>query len=101
MPQPAGTAGSIGTGVCGSHQNPTPYTTILEEVTAVPTVLINSKPAAVFGTTGISTCGHPTKALTGSLTVSIGGRRAHRVLDVGANFGPYTLVSGILNVIIG
>lgn len=98
--QPAGTVGSSGAGVCTAHRNPTPYTTTMKG-DAVPTVLINKLPAAVVGTTGIATCGHPTTALAGSATVIIGGRPAHRVGDTGANFGPYALVTGVPTVIIG
>lgn len=98
--KPAGTIGSLGAGVCTAHKNPTPYKTTMADK-AVPTVLINKLPAAVVGTTGIATCGHPTTALIGSKTVIIGGRPAHRLGDTGANFGPYALVTGVPTVIIG
>jgi uncharacterized Zn-binding protein involved in type VI secretion len=91
--------GDIGEGVCPNHKSAQAYTTVFQ--TGAPSVLINGQPAATVETVGIATCGHPTVALTGSATVFIEGKPAHRVGDTGANYGPYTAVSGSGNVILG
>lgn len=91
--------GDTGQGVCPNHKAPQNYTTVFQ--TGAPSVLINGQPAATVGTVGVATCGHPTTALTGSATVFIEGMPAHRIGDTGANYGPYTAVSGAGNVILG
>ncbi len=92
--------GDTGTGVCSKHTIPEPYTTVFTD--GSKNVLINGL-GAVTATdqNGDATCGDRTTAITGSSSVFINGKPAHRVGDTGANFGPYTAASGSANVIIG
>ena len=82
----------IGVGVCPCHDDPEQYTTMF--VTGAPTVKTNGRDTAFIGTVGISSCGHPTTALTGSASLIPGGSPAVRIGDTGANCGTYTTVTG-------
>lgn len=85
--------GDIGTGICPNHKIPMPYTTVF--ISGDPEVTTDGLPTCVAGVTiGTSTCGHPTIALSGSEQATANGHGLHRVGDVGANFGPYTAISG-------
>ena len=83
--------GDTGIGGClhSSHAPliPFPYTTIF--AVGAATVIINGMPAAILGSVGISSCGHPTVALLASTTVIANALGVHRLTDTGANFGPY------------
>lgn len=95
-----GIVGSIGVGSCPRHRRVTSYTTII--VSGAPTVLSNGAQVAQAGVSiGVSSCGHATLALTGSVSVRAEGAGVHRVGDMGRNFGPYILTSGAANVLAG
>lgn len=83
--------GDTGMGGCthASHAPliPFPYTTVFSVGT--PNVLTNGLPTIVMGAVGLSSCGHPTVALLASTTVMANSIGVHRMLDTGANFGPY------------
>jgi hypothetical protein len=86
----------IGLGVCPCHKSPVPYATMMT-VGAV-SVRVNSLPAATLLTIGMSTCGHPTVALTCSWNVRAQSLGVHRLLDVGTNCGPYVMTTASWNV---
>lgn len=87
--------GDIGVGVCCCHSGCIGYVTTFITGASSPPVNANSLIACIIGTIGVSSCGHPTTALTGSATVRHNGSGAHRIGDTGANCGgPYTAVSG-------
>jgi len=88
--------GDLGVGVCPHHSSPQNYTTIF--VSGIENVTSDDLQICVVGTIGVSTCGHPTIALTGSDIVTADGIGIHRVGDMGANYGPYTAVGGSDNV---
>jgi len=89
--------GDIGVGVCPCHTTPQPYVTVFS--TGANSVLSDNLATCIIGTIGIASCGHPTIALSGSGDVMCEGISVHRVGDVGANCGPYTVVSGAPDVI--
>ena len=92
MGQPVSRVGDIGIGICYAHAHPLQYTTTF--VTGIDDGLTDDLVTCIVGTIGISSCGHPTVALTGS-TISTGDNEPiHRVGDTGANFGPYTSITG-------
>ncbi len=68
------------------------YTTTFDK--GSPTVSADGKPVVRVGDSGVSTCGHPTTALTGSGVTTADGIKVHRVGDTGQNFGTYTVQSG-------
>lgn len=91
--------GDIGVGICPCHIFPVSYITTF--VSGAVTGFTNGPNDAIVGTVGVSSCGHPTIAMTGSTTTLIEGMPAHRVGDMGANCGPYTVVTGSPNTIVG
>lgn len=86
--------GDQGFGKCTCHDPDEDFTTTF--TFGAETVLINGAPAMIVGGIGASTCGHSTKALTGTPLVLIEGQPAHRCdgEDDGAidpaSCGPYT-----------
>ena len=91
------TVGCIGVGTCPKHKKPRPYVTTF--ISGANTVLVNGQPVAVAGVTmGVSSCGHPTIAITGAPTHFAEGAPLHRVGDMGQNFGPYIVTTGSPNV---
>lgn len=84
--------GDVGVGTCPNHPTPVQYVTTF--VTGLFTGTANDQEIAYVGTVGNSTCGHPTIALSGSTIANGEDSPIHRVGDVGANFGPYTSMSG-------
>jgi len=84
--------GDIGVGVCPCHLVPVGYITAF--VTGASSVKTNGRTTTIVSTIGVSTCGHPTIALTGSGTVFLEGHKVHRIGDVGVNCGPYISASG-------
>ena len=88
--------GDIGIGVCPCHKSPVGYVTVFS--TGASSVQTNNLTSCIVGSIGIASCGHPTVALTGSPNVFHENSAAHRIGDVGANCGPYTVVSGSPNV---
>lgn len=87
-----GRVGSIGIGICPCHHDPVSYVTTI--ASGAGSVFNNGLAVALVGSIGISSCGHPTTALTGSGTVDATGIPLHRVGDTGQNCGMYTLISG-------
>lgn len=78
------------------HPNaPLSYTTIFSTGAAITN--INKLPAANLTAIGISSCGHPTLAISGSKTVGIEKTPAHRVGDLGTNPGSYVATQGSQN----
>ena len=84
--------GDSGVGVCPCHIIPLPYITIF--ASGASSVKTNGKITTIVTTIGISTCGHPTIALTGSSTVNFENQHVHRIGDMGVNCGPYVSVTG-------
>jgi hypothetical protein len=84
--------GDIGVGVCPNHPHSVNYTTVF--VSGIADVVADDSEVCIVGTVGMSTCGHPTIALSGSDVCNADGLGLHRVGDVGANFGPYTAILG-------
>lgn len=91
--------GDVGIGVCPAHDGSVEYVTTF--ITGSISAQTNGKPSAIITTVGISTCGHPTVAISGSTTVFHEGKPAHRIGDAGINPGAYTAVSGSTNVFAG
>ena len=92
------TVGCIGVGTCPKHKKPRPYVTTF--ISGANTVSANGLPVAVAGVTmGVSSCGHPTIAVTGTPTHRVEGLPLHRVGDMGQNFGPYIVTTGSPNVL--
>lgn len=97
MGQPIARVGDVGVGVCPGHPTPLIYTTTFDA--GSDTTKIDGQEACTIGSTGVSTCGHPTVALTGSPAVcSADGKAFHRVGDTGQNLGTYTVTVGSPNV---
>lgn len=92
MGEPVARVGDRGVGICPNHGSPLVYTTTFN--TGSPTATADGIPVCVVGSTGVSTCGHNTTALTGSSLCSSGGLGYHRVNDTGQNFGTYTVTTG-------
>jgi len=84
--------GDIGIGVCPCHIVPVGYITVY--ATGASSVKTNGRTTTHITTIGISTCGHPTVALTGSSTVVAESQKVHRIGDMGVNCGPYISVGG-------
>lgn len=84
--------GDTGVGVCPCHSSPVVYTTTFHDCSPVHTC--DGLATAVVGSIGISTCGHPTVALTGSPVTDIQGYPIHRIGDTGANCGTYIAITG-------
>ncbi len=84
--------GDIGIGVCKCHKKAKKYTTVF--ISGADYTLDNNKVACTINTVGNSTCGHPTIAQTGSPNTYLQKLASHRINDVGANCGPYVVVSG-------
>lgn len=89
-----------GIGSCPSHSGSVNYTTVFSS-NPIDTVTTNTQGKCVVGTIGISTCGHPTIAMTGSGTVTAGTKPVHRIGDMGENAGPYTVTTGSGDVNVG
>jgi hypothetical protein len=85
--------GDTGVGICYAHPVPTPYVTTFVEGGAVG-VTADGLDVCIVGAIGMATCGHPTVALTGSDIAVANDLGLHRVGDTGANFGPYTAMTG-------
>lgn len=90
--------GDIGIGVCPCHKSPVGYITVF--ATGASSVQANNLTSCIISTVGIASCGHPTVALTGSPDVYHENMSAHRVGDMGANCGPYVVVTGSPDVIV-
>ena len=90
--------GDIGIGICPCHKSPKRYITTFS--TGAPSVLTNNLVSCIVGTIGVSSCGHPTVAHTGSPDVFHENSPAHRINDTGANCGPYVVVTGSPDVFI-
>jgi len=88
--------GDTGVGRCPHHLVPQNYVTVFS--TGATDVTSNDSANCIIGTVGISTCGHPTVAITGSENSTADGQGLHRVDDVGANYGPYVAITGSDNV---
>ena len=84
--------GDTGVGICPHHSSPQNYVTVFSS--GATDVNSNDLANCFVGTVGVSTCGHPTIALTGSDNSTADGLGLHRVGDVGANYGPYTAATG-------
>ena len=84
--------GDLGVGVCCCHKNPQPYVTVF--VSGAITVGNDKLDTSVISTVGVSSCGHPTIALTGSPSVFAEKKAVHRVGDTGANCSPYVTITG-------
>jgi uncharacterized Zn-binding protein involved in type VI secretion len=91
--------GDQGSGTCAGHEPPLAYTTRFTE--GSDNVFIDGLAAVVVGDIGTATCGDDTVAKTGSPTVFVNGAPLHRINDVGANKGPYTVTTGSLDVLVG
>lgn len=86
--------GDKGQGVCLGHKSPTPFTTtfITGDISTA-----DGQPIATVGTLGQASCGHMTRATTGSSIVeAMNGQKVHRVGDQGVSLagGTYTAISG-------
>ena len=88
--------GDMGIGVCPCHLAPVSYTTIF--IDGAPANFTDDLNTCWVTTIGLSSCGHPTVAVTGSPNVDISGNAVHRVGDTGHNCGNYTVVTGSPNV---
>jgi hypothetical protein len=84
--------GDTGVGVCPCHGVPVVYTTTFHDCSPVHTT--DGLNTAVITSVGISTCGHPTVALTGSPVSDVQGLAVHRIGDTGANCGGYVAITG-------
>lgn len=84
--------GDIGVGICPCHITPVQYTTVFSDGCSI--VKTNGMITTIVGTIGVSSCGHPTIAITGSNVINLCNKQVHRVGDVGSNCGPYTSISG-------
>lgn len=97
MAGPVTRVGDIGIGTCDhpDHDSPEDYTTTF--VTGANGLGAHHTICGI-GSVGTSTCGHNTVAMTGA-----GGPSGavHRVGDVGQNAGPYIVMSGAPDFIVG
>lgn len=87
--------GDLGQGVCPCHDDPETYITTFS--IGAKTVFVNGENVMIVGGIGISSCGHPTIALTGSNNVFAENQGIHRVGDEGNNCGMYTALTGSNN----
>jgi len=90
--------GDIGVGTCPCHF-PAPISYITTFATGASTVNTNGSITTIISTIGISTCGHPTVALTGSPNVNAESQPVHRLGDIGSNCGPYITVTASTDTI--
>jgi hypothetical protein len=89
--------GDTGIGICPNHNTPQQYTTVF--VTGAKNVFVNGLECALVDVTiGISSCGHPTIAITGSTKTFRENHACHRLGDIGINYGPYSVVTASENV---
>lgn len=86
----------IGVGVCPCHDSPVTYVTTM--TVGAYSVRTNNLPTATLMTIGMSSCGHPTVAITCSWNVRAQNLGVHRLNDIGVNCGPYTMVTSSWNV---
>lgn len=92
--------GDMGCGSCPAHvPPPLAYQTVF--ASGAETVVVNGQPATIITTIGISSCGHVTLAVNGSVKTLFDGQGDHRVGDTGVNPGSYVVVSGSPNVVCG
>jgi len=91
--------GDLGQGICPCHDSPVSYITTF--VTGSNSVTTNGLVSTIIGTIGMSSCGHPTVALTGSSTVFKETKASHRLGDTGANCGPYVTITASPDVDVG
>lgn len=82
----------IGIGVCPAHVVPITYTTTF--ITGADKIGMESLPMAFVTSIGISTCGHPTVAITGAPKMGAQSQQDHRVGDMGTNPGKYVSITG-------
>ena len=83
--------GDIGIGICPSHQSATTYITTF--ISSNLDVTADGIPVITIGDIGISTCGHPTIAITGAQFRNVNAKKVHRKDDMGTNPGPYIVVT--------
>lgn len=86
-----------GIGICPCHEHPVTYVTVMTPGPA-NNVFTNSRPTSTMLTIGLSSCGHPTIAVSCSNNVKAKNFGVHRFADTGINCGPYVLVSASNNV---
>lgn len=95
--------GDQGAGVCYLHVVPVSFVTTFNQ--GDPKVNVDGKAVMRVGDFGSASCGHTTRALTGSSTVSgSNGQGIHRVGDTGeivGGGGTYTVTSGSSDVEVG
>ncbi|SRR6266581_1541678 len=84
--------GDMGLGVCPAHHHPVTYITVF--VSSNSNVTSDGIPIITVGDIGISSCGHPTVAVTGSEVGLANEKGIHRVGDMGTNPGHYTVITG-------
>ena len=82
----------VGVGVCPCHSSPVTYVTMF--AVGDPFVDADGLQVARIGDMGISSCGHPTIAVTGSTISTASGIPTHRIGDTGQNCGSYVSISG-------
>lgn len=93
--------GDTGEGYCSapSHEPNKHFTTTFR--TGFAKMTVNGRQVCVIGTIGDTTCGHTTRATTGSGKSSLGGIRLHRVGDTGIVVedpgSTYTAITGSPN----
>jgi hypothetical protein len=94
--------GDIGIGICYAHKHPVTFTTVFFQ--GDPITSVNDRQMMRIGDLGHTSCGHITRATTGSSTVfGLGDQAVHRVGDKGIVLqgGNYTAVTGSPNVFAG
>lgn len=88
--------GDQGEGICYNHTEPTAFTTTF--YTGSATVTVDGIQVCIVGTLGHTTCGHTTRATTGSGLSTAPEGELHRVGDVGIVIDPaggnYTATTG-------
>lgn len=85
--------GDIGIGVCHNHKDALIYTTTFNSGSDIFSV--DGSSVCTVGSTGISSCGHSTIAVTGSTILTDRGLGVHREGDTGNNgYGSYVVTSG-------
>lgn len=84
--------GDICIGVCPKHGGPLTFCSVL--VSGAASVLIDSQSCGNMASVGISSCGHPTIAVTGSSTVTAETYPIHRIGDIDINPGSGVMVTG-------
>lgn len=88
--------GDVGTGRCPAHDSTKTYNTVFMSGSIPQTA--EGSPIVRVGDVGISSCGHPTVALSGAPTSRSASLDIHRIGDVGSNPGAYVSLSGATTV---